>query len=124
MHYEALNKEGTELLPLLSAFGEFYLAGGTALALQIGHRVSVDFDFFSPNQIPKTLLARVQKAFTGHPVQPIINSPDELTVLARNVKVTFLAYPFPVLDPLAHEGGLKLLSIREVGATKAYSIGW
>jgi hypothetical protein len=48
MHTGALTKEGLHLLPALSAFSGFYLAGGTALALQIGHRVSVDFDFFSP----------------------------------------------------------------------------
>ena len=37
-----------ELLPLLKEFkNEFYLAGGTALALQLGHRISVDFDFFA-----------------------------------------------------------------------------
>ena len=36
------------LLPLLKEFkNEFYLAGGTALALQLGHRISIDFDFFA-----------------------------------------------------------------------------
>jgi len=123
MHNEALTKEGTVLFPLLRAFDDFYLAGGTALALQIGHRISVDFDLFSPEPIPKTLLARAKQVFAGHPVQPVVNNPDELTAIVGQVKVTFLLYPFPVLDPLVGHDGLKLLSVREIGATKAYSIG-
>ncbi len=50
MHTEALTEKGQHLLPTLLTFTGFYLAGGTALALQIGHRVSVDFDFFSPER--------------------------------------------------------------------------
>src|ERR1700683_1454425 len=46
MHTEALTEEGLRLFPALAAFDDFYLAGGTALALQIGHRISVDFDLF------------------------------------------------------------------------------
>ena len=43
-----LDNNRKELLPLLKEFkNEFYLAGGTALALQLGHRISIDFDFFA-----------------------------------------------------------------------------
>jgi hypothetical protein len=45
MHYEALTEEGRKVFPYLKDFKDFYLAGGTALALQLGHRVSVDFGF-------------------------------------------------------------------------------
>ncbi len=41
MHFEALTDEGKKIFPKLSNFEGFYLAGGTALALQIGHRISV-----------------------------------------------------------------------------------
>ena len=44
---EALTAKAFELFPLLSKFKNFYLAGGTALVLHIGHRLSVDFDLFS-----------------------------------------------------------------------------
>ena len=46
MRLEALTDDGKKIWSLLEKFDDFYLAGGTALALQIGHRVSVDFDFF------------------------------------------------------------------------------
>lgn len=47
MFYNILNKKRTDILPFLKAFKkDFYLAGGTGLALQLGHRDSIDFDFF------------------------------------------------------------------------------
>jgi hypothetical protein len=56
MHREVLTKKGAELLPTLSRISGFYRAGGTALALQIGHRLSVDFDLFrdEPAATPST----------------------------------------------------------------------
>ena len=52
MHEEVLNKEQVELLPLLKEFKrEFFLVGGTAIALQIGHRRSIDFDLFKLNPL-------------------------------------------------------------------------
>jgi hypothetical protein len=123
MHTEALTEEGLHLFPALSAFAEFYLAGGTALALQIGHRVSVDFDFFSPEPIPRSLSAKVEHVFAPEPVTALVNNPDQLTVLVRTVKLTFLTYPFPLIQPLVPVGGLSMLSVKELGATKAYTIG-
>jgi hypothetical protein len=55
MHEEVLTKKATAIFPRLATFKDFYLAGGTSLALQIGHRVSVDFDMFEKN---KTNLSR------------------------------------------------------------------
>src|SRR5580658_5438911 len=122
MHTAALTSEGLKLFPTLSAFDDFYLAGGTALALQIGHRLSVDFDLFCHDPIDRTLLSTVKKVFAGFPVDPVINNPDELTAFVGTVKTTFLSYPFPVIEPL-FAGGVRMLSVKEIGATKAYTIG-
>jgi hypothetical protein len=123
MHKEVLTKEGARLFSALAAFGAFYLAGGTALALQIGHRVSVDFDFFSAEPVPRSLLNTVKRVFDGSAVQVLINNPEELTLLVDGVKVTFLSYPFPVLSSLVPLGPVQALSVSEIGATKAYTIG-
>ena len=123
MHTEALTEEGLKLFPALAAFDDFYLAGGTALALQIGHRLSVDFDLFRSDPIERTLLSRVKKVFSDVPVEPAINNPDELTAFVGQVKMTFLSYPFPLVEPLVSAGGLRMLSVKEIGATKAYTIG-
>lgn len=123
MHPEALTKAGAKLLPQLRDFGGFYLAGGTALALQIGHRMSVDFDFFSTEDIPKGLFAKVQRVFPHSRVTSSVNDVSELTVLVDEVKITFLKYPFRVMKPFVESLGLHLLSVKEIAATKAYTIG-
>jgi hypothetical protein len=123
MHREALTEAGFKLLPFLAAFDDFYLAGGTALALQIGHRVSVDFDFFGDGPIDRMLLPKVKRVFPGISVEPAINNPEELTVFLGTVKLTFVSYPFPIIDPLVSWDGLRMLSVKEIGATKAYTIG-
>src|SRR5580698_4105775 len=68
MHAEALTEEGAKLFPALTAFDGFYLAGGTALALQIGHRLSIDFDLFRYGLIDRSLLSKVGKTFPDLPV--------------------------------------------------------
>lgn len=123
IHTEALTEKGKELFPLLTEFSDFYLAGGTALALLLGHRVSVDFDFFSDAKIKRTLLARAEKVFSKHERRVLVTNSDELTLLVDGVKLTFLFYPFPVLLPKTDINGIPALSIKEIGATKAYTIG-
>jgi len=124
LHIEALTKPAKELFPKLSELKEsFYLAGGTALALQIGHRVSVDFDLFSPDPIEKILLSRVESVYEGMPIEIFVNNSHEFTLLIQGVKHTFLHYPFPVIRPFEENHPLPLLSAKEILATKAYTIG-
>ncbi len=123
MHLEALTSDTRALWPRLKAFPEYVLAGGTALALQIGHRISADFDFFSRHEIPAALLAAVERAFGPAAVTILLNTPEQLTVLVKGVKVTFVTYRFPALDlPIEFEG-IRLLSIRDIAAAKAYVLG-
>ena len=63
MQPEILSQEQQELLPFIAKFRRiFYLVGGTAIALQLGHRRSVDFDLFTGNKIIKL---RIQKMIFG-----------------------------------------------------------
>lgn len=123
MHREVLPEPADTLFPLLSRFPGFYLAGGTALALQIGHRVSVDFDLFSNDQINRALLTRVRHVFEEADISVRVDDADELTVLVNSVKITFLTYPFPAREPLVTYENVRLLSVPEIAATKAYTIG-
>jgi hypothetical protein len=123
MHLEVLTEKGKEIFAQLNAFRDFYLAGGTALALQIAHRRSVDFDLFTAEEIPVGLLAKVKRVFENSSVIVSVNDPGELTVFADDVKITFLHYPYPVVQDRVEEDGLSLLSIQEIAATKAYTIG-
>jgi len=123
MNQEALTAKGKEIFPFLADFKDFYLAGGTAVALFLGHRVSADFDLFTEKEINKNLLNQVQRVFSDKKIVVSINNPDELTVFVEGVKITFLKYPFPVLEELANLDGLKILSLKELAVTKAYTIG-
>jgi hypothetical protein len=104
MHTEAPAKAGLKLFPALTAFDDFYLAGGTGLALQIGHRLSVDFDLFCDGPIDRTLLSTVTRVFPSFPVRPVINNRDPLTAFIGSVKLTYLSYPFPIIEPLVSVG--------------------
>ncbi|KKU14344.1 hypothetical protein A3I34_00035 [Candidatus Jorgensenbacteria bacterium RIFCSPLOWO2_02_FULL_45_12] len=124
MIYEkALTKKGKELFSRFKSFDKFYLAGGTGLALQLGHRVSVDFDFFSCDKLPSNFLEHLEKEFKGDNVKPIVNNTGECTSLIYGVKVTFLHYPFPVLGKFVRHENINILNAKEIGASKAYSIG-
>jgi hypothetical protein len=124
MHHEVLTKRANELFPSLAKFDGFYLAGGTGLAVQIGHRVSVDFDLFCGREIKRSLLPKLESVFAdAASIAPLVNNADELTALVDGIKVTLLSYPFPVMHPLENCEGVSVLSIREIAATKAYTIG-
>lgn len=123
MHTEALTEQGKEIFPYLKKIKDFYLAGGTAIALRLGHRLSVDFDLFCKNDISKSLLDKIKKIFPKKSITPSVNSPDELTVFVDDVKITFLKYPFPVLYKFSNYDGFNLLNLKELAATKAYTIG-
>ena len=72
----------------MARFAGFYLAGGTGLAVQIGHRVSVDFDLFCPREIKRTLLPRLETVFAdAAPITPLMNNADELTAKVADVFV-------------------------------------
>jgi predicted nucleotidyltransferase component of viral defense system len=119
-----LTTKARELFPKLSSFKDsFYLAGGTGLALQIGHRISVDFDLFSESPIKKTLIKKVEEVFEKESQEILVNNSRELTLIIGGVKCTFLHYPFDIILPLVTSGPIPLLSVREILAGKAYTIG-
>lgn len=126
MHHEAIWSAAKPVLSKLTGFkylDRFYLAGGTALALQLAHRVSVDLDWFSQLELPKNLLEELEKYFAGAQVIPETASPEELTVMIDGVKTTFFAYPFPLSESLLEDSGFKLASVREIALMKARTIG-
>ncbi|MEA3292883.1 MAG: nucleotidyl transferase AbiEii/AbiGii toxin family protein [Patescibacteria group bacterium] len=61
MYLEVIELKKKKVFQKLNNFSEFYLVGGTGLALQIGHRISVDFDLFSQKDIPKNFLKKKLK---------------------------------------------------------------
>ena len=119
IHQGVLDKEREALLDRLYPYAKDYiLGGGTALALQMNHRKSFDFDFFSSNPIPKNLLEKISKTI---PIGNIsVDTSDELTFFTANkIKVTFLYYPFNNSFPAEMlESGLKAFGIKDIAVKK------
>ena len=120
MHYEVLEEKTRKIFEKFSFLKEnFYLAGGTALALQIGHRKSIDLDFFSDEPIKKTLLKTIEsKIKTADSV--VVNNKKELTFYIESIKVTFLHYPFSHKHFSVKNNIFPLASISEI-ATPQFS---
>jgi len=96
MHKEIFNSEQLQVLPLVKRFKkEFYLVGGTAIALHIGHRRSIDFDLFKFNQIkPKNIVDTISDFDFPNTVTRRVT--EQLNVIINNVKFTFFQYPFKI----------------------------
>src|SRR3989344_4886743 len=125
LHYDILDPERKEILTKLVAFKtQFYLGGGTALALQIGHRDSLDFDFFGPKEIDtKKLFARLKNNFKGYKILKIQEEADTLTVLVDdNVKISFFGYLYKLIDKIIEEESIRLASIKDIGCMKLSAI--
>jgi predicted nucleotidyltransferase component of viral defense system len=124
LHLDILDKERQTLLhKLLPFIKEFILGGGTALALQLHHRQSYDFDFFSKQPIPKKFLEKISQVIGIENIA--VDSPDELTFFTKeNIKITFLCYPFNDFYEYEEiEEGLRLFSVKDIAIKKAYTIG-
>lgn len=124
LHFELLDKTRRKLLEKLLVYAKgFVLSGGTALALQLQHRKSFDFDFFSFSSLEKRFLERIGK--TKEIANVSVDSAEELTFFTQDgVKVTFLQYPFKSNFPIiTAEKGLRIFSVPEIALQKAYTIG-
>jgi len=125
MHTECLLLQGQKLLGSLKGGiankYKFTLAGGTALALQIGHRISVDLDFFSEKSFSTDALYReLQKAG----LKPVIQQETEgtLTAMVSGVKISMLHYPYPFLDKKLNWKGIDIAGIIDIAAMKVMAI--
>ncbi len=121
MHLEILNNEQKELLPILSQFKrEYYLVGGTAIALHIGHRESIDFDLFKEKDIRKKDVYSKLKTIDYKVSFADFN---QINMLSNGVKITFFSFPYQV--PLNSElkGFLKMPDLLTLGAMKAFALG-
>ncbi len=125
MFYNILDKKRLEILPLLKVFkSDFYLAGGTGLALQLGHRDSIDFDFFSFQDInTEKLFSTIEEVFYGHKILKVQEEKNTLTVfIDKNIKLSFFSYKYKLLDKLINAPYFKVASILDIACMKLTAI--
>ena len=97
---------------------QFYLAGGTALALQLGHRRSVDLDFFSPTEDIPTIRPRLEGTLKAFEPTLVDSSWGNLVYLVKSVRLGFYGYGYPLIAPLVEMEGLRLASIEDIALMK------
>lgn len=125
LRQEVLGRSQRSLLKTLSPLvrdHDFYLAGGTGLALQLGHRRSVDFDWFrgQPIEDPLRLAAELQSPALRLTIDRVERG--TLHGSARSVRVSFLEYGYPLVMPLVEVSGLRLAAPEDIAAMKLAAV--
>jgi Nucleotidyl transferase AbiEii toxin, Type IV TA system len=113
-------KSALESLGRSGLLSDAYLAGGTAAALQMGHRVSVDFDFFTPREfVPGIFAGRLSQTGLFEKEQA-----DKGTVLGKFEKIKFslFVYHYPLLFPAVKYLSSAIADIRDIAAMKIDAI--
>ena len=119
-----LNKNQEEVLSKLSflANDEYYLAGGTALAIQLGHRTSFDFDFYTPNYFDQNeLFDKFLEIFADEAIKTSL-AKNTLFCTLRTVDCSFFTYPYNLLRKPVLERGIALASLEDIAAMKLLAV--
>jgi predicted nucleotidyltransferase component of viral defense system len=123
MFTKTLLPDTLRAIKLVSGFSEIkqaYLAGGTALALQIGHRISVDLDFFTQQQFNA---AELSKKLGNHPkFKQAGTAQGTVWGTIGETKFSIFHYKYPLLEKSVTYEGLQLASLDDIAAMKIHAI--
>jgi predicted nucleotidyltransferase component of viral defense system len=123
LQHQAVAPRTLRLLETICAIPElsgFNLAGGTALALRIGHRISVDLDFFGDKNFSTE---EILDLMAGEKPISIISQHKNILILnVQNVKVDFVSYQYPLIAKPIVEGVIRMLATSDIAAMKLAAI--
>ncbi len=123
LHREILTKEQEGLLHVVKLFNkDFGLVGGTAIALHIGHRESIDFDLFSLEGFDNV---KIRRKIIGAKriLRTLRDETGQYTIEINTVKFTFFHYLFKIDFSKNFEDAIKLPDLLTLAAMKAYALG-
>ena len=123
-YLDQLGFERQEVFKKLKRFSKnFTLAGGTAIMLQIGHRMSFDFDCFGRQKLSETLPRKVRDVF-GKFIYLKLRTSEQITFhTEKGVEITFVYHPYkPLREPIETDS-ITLFHLDDLAANKAYTIG-
>ncbi len=123
LFFNILNSKQAELLEKIVFLKKegFYLAGGTGLALQLGHRTSLDFDFYCPKSFNEEKLLTDLKKYCSE-VKVIRMSTGTLTLIANEINLSFFHYPYPLIRDFVDSKNITIASIEDIIAMKIIAI--
>ena len=123
MFTNTLSKNAAGTLALLGKSGvmsDAYLAGGTACALQLGHRVSLDLDFFSEKEFNTGIVLEQLEKLSGFK----LGQTEQWTILGSfpKVKFSYFYYRYPLIKKGAVFSRISLASLEDIAAMKIDTI--
>jgi len=123
MRKEILTAEQMDLLPMVKSFGaDFGLVGGTAIALHLGHRRSIDFDLFSLKEFKNGEIRK--KILKFNQIDRVLrDETSQFSLQIKSVRFTFLTFPYPIIFSEDLEKIIKLPDLLSLAAMKAFALG-
>jgi hypothetical protein len=126
MYWDILDEKRKEILPYFSDLKKygFYLAGGTALALMVGHRDSIDFDFFTEKEFDtEKLFDDLVIIFSSHEIIRTQVEKNTLSVLVDDhIKVSFFKYKYLLLENLISTEYFDVASLIDIACMKVNAV--
>jgi len=123
LHTNVLPKNQLELFDILSTqsfIADFYLAGGTGLALQTGHRQSLDFDFFIPRDFNTPDIIKVLVSLGSY--ERDNEERNTVNGTLNNVRISFFGYKYKILDEFRMYNNIRIAGLRDISAMKLEAI--
>lgn len=124
LHTEVLEPRTLGILNDLMAVDSlksFYLVGGTALALQFGHRLSVDLDMFTTEPFDQELVLTDLRDYIGGIVTDNRNKIG-LRLTVQNIKVDLVTYQYPLIREPVTIAGVRMFALEDIAAMKLSAI--
>lgn len=124
LHFEILNQNQFKLFTKLKFLKEqnFYLAGGTGLALHFGHRTSLDFDFYSRSHFDSLVLSQKIENLFRSKAKITLRQKDTLFCNILGVDLSFFWYKYSLIKKLIETTGPLLASLEDIAAMKLISV--
>jgi hypothetical protein len=122
-HSNTVSSATLELLKRLmrdNRLTDFFLVGGTALSLQIGHRISIDLDLFTVSDFKEEeILAHLTNEY-GFSLD--FRSKNTLKGEINGVKIDLIAHQYPLVKPFVVEGDIRMAGLEDISAMKLNAV--
>ena len=120
---ETLSRDTYKLIEKIKGLlwlSPYYLAGGTALALHLGHRISIDLDFFTESDVEEiTIIDHLRTVGNLR-----LDQTGQGTIIGNldHVRISLFKYPYNLLDPTIKWNGLNIASVLDIALMKIVAI--
>ncbi|MHB1922333.1 MAG: nucleotidyl transferase AbiEii/AbiGii toxin family protein [Chitinophagaceae bacterium] len=123
LHTETVTSGTLECLKELMQdenISDFFLVGGTALSLQIGHRISIDIDLFSKSTFDENKMLEYLE--TSKDLKSTYQDKNTLKGKIDKIQVDLITHPYPLVKPLIVIEGIRLARLEDIAAMKLNAI--